>query len=131
MKSRVFPNKHVYDCLNINGELEGQQKIILSGLVNPDYKMTVNSIKLHILQPNNKVSVEKFEMQNSVEIKEKDMNVTMNIPNKYRNNTITYIYELNMDSNLYYGDYLKIEIDGSWTFFPEDCQIIEGVNGDD
>ena len=52
------------------------------------------------------------------------MNVSMTIPNKYRNNTLTYIFEINIDSNLEAGDYIKIDIQGNWTFFLEDSAFI-------
>ena len=35
-----------------------------------------------------------------------------------------------MDSNLGIGDYIKINLDGNWTFFMEDSLFIEGVNSD-
>ena len=68
------------------------QNIVLSGIVNPNYKMTVDDIIVHIVQPNNKVVVEKFSMSNSIDIEEKDMNATVTIPNLYRNNTIRYTF---------------------------------------
>lgn len=67
---------------------------------------------------------------NGILIKQKDMNTTLTIPNKFRNNTLTYIFEINIDSNLYAGDYIHIGLDGNWTFFLEDSRFIEGINSD-
>ena len=55
LRTRTFPKLNVYDCLNIQSELAGSQMIILSGIVNPAYEMTVSDIELHVLQPNNRV----------------------------------------------------------------------------
>ena len=122
---------NVYDCLNINSELSGDQKVIISGIINPDYEMNiVNSIEVHVLQRNSKVILEKIKQSitTPISISHKQMNTTITIPNKFRNNSITYIFEVNMDSNLRSGDKLQLSIDGNWTFFPEDCKIIEGIN---
>ena len=135
LKTRVFPNKHVYDCLNIKSQITPQQKVLISGVVNPDYSMLVDDIEMHLLQPNSRVVLEKIKMNptgadSGVLIKHKDMNTTVTIPNKFRNNTVTYIFEFNMDSDLYAGDYIKINLDGNWTYFLEDSQFIEGINSD-
>jgi hypothetical protein len=58
------------------------------------------------------------------------MNATVTIPNKYRNNSATYIFEINMDSQLYKGDYITMEFNGNWTFFENECILIEGANSD-
>lgn len=58
------------------------------------------------------------------------MNATITIPNNFRNNTIRYIYEINMDSDLAPGDYLRMELSGNWTFFVNNSIFIEGVEGD-
>ena len=120
---------NVYDCLNIKGKLSGTQKIIISGVVNPDYEMTISDIEVHILQPNNKVVLEIIRQSPTtpIQISHKVMNTTITIPNKYRNNTLTYIFEINMDSDLGVGDYLKIELNGNWTYFIEDSRFIEGI----
>ena len=55
LRTRTFPKLNVYDCLNIQSELSGSQKILLSGIVNPDYEIQVDNIELHVLQPNNRV----------------------------------------------------------------------------
>ena len=99
-------------------------------MVNPDYKMVVDDIELHIMQPNSRVVLERFTMRTSIEIRYKEMNATITIPNKFRNNTLTYVFEINMDSDLFAGDYMKISVEGNWTFFLEDCVFIEGVNSD-
>ena len=57
MRTRGFPNKHVFDCLNINAAMSGPQEVILSGVINPGYRLSVDSIELHILQPNNRISL--------------------------------------------------------------------------
>lgn len=128
MKTYVFPNGHIYDCRNINSGLSASQTILISGIVNPDREMAVSSMQVHILQPNNKVVVEKLSMQNSVTISRKNMNATVIIPNLFRNNTLTYVFEINIDSNLGAGDYMQIDFEGSWTFFLNNSRIIEGVN---
>ncbi len=55
------------------------------------------------------------------------MNTTITIPNKFRNNTLTYIFEINMDSTLKAGDYIELKFAGNWTFFLNDSSFIEGV----
>ena len=37
MRTRVFPSQNIYDCLNLQQALSGSIKVILSGLVNPNY----------------------------------------------------------------------------------------------
>lgn len=46
---------NVYDCLNINSDLSLNQQVLISGIVNPDYELSITDIEVHILQPNNKV----------------------------------------------------------------------------
>lgn len=60
-------------------------------------------------------------------IKAKDMNVTVTIPNNFRNNTLTYIFEINMDSTLTARDYMELRFQGNWTFFLQDSRMIEGI----
>jgi hypothetical protein len=55
------------------------------------------------------------------------MNATVTIPNNFRNNSITYTFEINMDSTLEAGDYVELNFAGNWTFFLPDSRIIEGV----
>ena len=45
------------------------------------------------------------------------MNATITIPNQFRNNTIVYIYQINLDSDLGFGDYIRILFTGNWMFF--------------
>lgn len=59
-----------------------------------------------------------------VAIAQKSMNTTITIPNKFRNNTLTYIFQINMDSDLYAGDYMHLQIAGNWTFFLQDSVFI-------
>ncbi len=63
-----------------------------------------------------------------ITITRKDMNATITIPNMFRNNTLTYIFEINMDSDLYVGDYMQLKLTGNWTFFLRDSAFIEGIN---
>lgn len=56
------------------------------------------------------------------------MNATITIPNMFRNNTLTYIFEINMDSDLYVGDYMQLKLTGNWTYFISDSAFIEGIN---
>jgi hypothetical protein len=105
LKTRTFPRKNVFDCLNVDYVLQGTQKLILSGLVNPDYEMLVDGIEIHILQPNSLVVLEKIVQLGSILIEHKTMDTAITIPNKFRNNTITYIFEINMDSDFNVGDY--------------------------
>ncbi len=56
------------------------------------------------------------------------MNTTITIPNKFRNNTLTYIFEINMDSTLAAGDYMELKFAGNWTFFLNDSRFIEGID---
>ena len=69
-------------------------------------------------------------MSNTVTISHKEMATTITVPNKYRNTTTRYTFEINMDSDLEAGDYFEIVLDGNWTFFPNQSIIIEGINSD-
>lgn len=66
----------------------------------------------------------------AVTISQKAMNVSVTIPNLFRNNTLTYIFQINMDSDLSVGDYLQLRLTGNWTYFVNDSIFIEGVNSD-
>ncbi len=55
MKTRVFPQGNIYDCLNINAPLSGAQFVVLSGIVNPNFQMQMAGLEVQILQPNNLV----------------------------------------------------------------------------
>jgi len=70
--------------------------------------MQMAGLQVQIIQPNNLVILEKIDIINEPKIKAKDMNVTVTIPNNFRNNTITYIFEINMDSTLEAGDYMEL-----------------------
>lgn len=108
------------------------QRIIVSGVINPNYELSVSTIEAHVLQPNSIVVLEKVAMNpvSPVTILHKTMNATITIPNKFRNNTLSYIFQLNMDSDLYTGDYMLIRFTGNWTFFLADSAFIEGINSD-
>jgi hypothetical protein len=54
--------------------------------------MQMVGLQVQIIQPNNLVILEKIDIINEPKIKAKDMNVTVTIPNNFRNNTITYIF---------------------------------------
>jgi len=125
--TRVFPQQNIYDCQNINGVLGINQRVKLSGIINPDYEMNVPGVTVMVLQPNGIFPMEKVTLSNSIQIRRKDMLAKVNIPTLYRNNTETYIYELNMDSSLAKGDYFKVHFTGDWQFNLEDCSFIEGV----
>lgn len=58
------------------------------------------------------------------------MSATVTIPNNFRNNSVTYIFQVNMDSNLYNGDYFKLDLTGIWTFYANQTRLISGVNSD-
>jgi hypothetical protein len=127
MKTRVFPQLNVFDCLNVKKILSGAQSIRVSGVVNPNFSMQMEGLQVHIIQPNNKVVKEIVDIDNEPAISAKDMSVKMTIPNNFRNNSVTYTLEINMDSDLEVGDYLEMNFDGNWTFFVQDSVIIEGV----
>lgn len=105
-KTRVFPQGNIYDCLNINAVLSGFQFIVLSGIVNPNFQVQMANLKVHVLQPNNLVVKEIVDIDNEPLISSKNMSVTITIPNNFRNNTITYIFQINIDSDLTVGDYI-------------------------
>ena len=71
--------------------------------------------------------LEKISITNQPPIKAKNMNATVTIPNNFRNNSLTYTFEINMDSTLEAGDYVEINFSGNWTFFLQDSRFIEGV----
>jgi hypothetical protein len=66
----------------------------------------------------------------AITISRKTMNATVTIPNKFRNNTLTYIFQINMDSDLLVGDYMQIQFTGNWTFFLNDSVFLQGINSD-
>ena len=127
MQTRVFPQMNIYDCLNVKATLSGTQNIILSGIVNPKYEMQMQGLQVQIIQPNNLVILEKISITNQPQINAKSMNATVTIPNNFRNNSLTYTFEINMDSTLEAGDYMELSFAGNWTFFLQDSRFIEGV----
>ncbi len=60
-------------------------------------------------------------------IKNKPLNATVKIPNQYRNNSATYIFQINTDTNLNTGDYMTFTFTGLWTLFINATNIVEGV----
>jgi hypothetical protein len=127
LQTRVFPQRNIFECLNVKASLSGYQNIILSGIVNPKYEMQMQGLQVQIIQPNNLVVLEKISITNQPSIKAKNMNATVTIPNNFRNNSLTYTFEVNMDSTLEAGDYVEINFSGNWTFFLQDSRFIEGV----
>lgn len=130
LKTRVFPNQNVYDCLNLQQPLSGNILVILSGIVNPNYQMTSSGFQIHVLQPNNVIVSEIISSVSTVLIQAKPLNTTVTIPNNYRNNSLTYIFQINTDTNLMAGDYLQFSITGLWTLFANMTKIIAGVGSD-
>lgn len=64
----------------------------------------------------------------AVSILHKDMNASITIPNLFRNNSLTYIFQINIDSDLSVGDYMQLRLTGNWTYFINDSTFIEGIN---
>lgn len=127
MQTRVFPSQHIYDCLNLKQAISGSITVILSGLVNPTYELTVSGVQVHILQPNNLVVREIITSSSSVIIKNKPLNATVTIPHQYRNASTTHIFQINFDSNLYVGDYVQFTYTGNWTLFTDKINVISGI----
>ena len=130
MKTRVFPNKYVYDCLNLQQSLSGNIMVILSGLVNPNFETSASAFEVHVLQPNNLIVQEIVSSTSIVTIRNKPLNATVIIPNQYRNNSLTYIFQINTDTNLLPGDFFEFKFTGIWKLFPAQITIVSGVNSD-
>lgn len=130
METRVFPAQNVYDCLNLLQPLQGTLGVVLSGVVNPNYKMTASGFQVHVLQPNNVIVSEIITSVSTVQINAKPLNTTLTIPNNYRNNSATYVFQINPDTNLIAGDYMVFTFTGLWTFFTNATNIVSGVTGD-
>ena len=64
----------------------------------------------------------------SVVIKNKPLNATVTTPNQYRNNSVTYIFQINSDTNLMAGDYFEFKFIGLWKLLTEKITIISGLN---
>lgn len=127
MQTRVFPSQNVYDCLNLAQPISGTVGVVLSGVVNPNYQMTASGFQVHILQPNNMIVSEIITSVSTVLIKAKTLNTTLIIPNKYRNNTLTYTFQINPDTNLFAGDYMVFTFTGLWKILTNLTTIISGV----
>jgi hypothetical protein len=65
----------------------------------------------------------------TVLIKAKPLNTTLAIPNNYRNNSATYIFRINPDTDLVAGDSVVFTFTGVWRFFTNMTSIISGVRG--
>lgn len=129
MQTRVFPAQNVYDCLNLQRPLQGTLGVVLSGVVNPNYKMTASGFQVHVLQPNNVIVSEIITSVSTVQINAKPLNTTLTIPNNYRNNSATYVFQINPDTNLQAGDYMVFTFTGLWTLFTNATNIVSGVTG--
>jgi hypothetical protein len=128
MQTRVFPAQNVYDCLNLQQALSGNLLVILSGIVNPNYEMTASGFQVSVLQPNSVVAQETVSSISTVLIQRKPLNTTVKIPNQYRNNSLTYIFTINTDTDLLAGDYLQFTFTGLWRLYTNQTKIISGVN---
>ena len=62
-----------------------------------------------------------------INILQKPLNASISVPNNYRNNSVTYITQINFDTNLVQGDYLTLTFTGLWTLFTNATRIISGV----
>jgi hypothetical protein len=62
LQTRVFPQRNIFECLNVKASLSGFQNIILSGVVNPPYEMQMQGLQVQIIQPNNLVILEKISI---------------------------------------------------------------------
>lgn len=130
MLTRVFPSQNVYDCMNLQKKLNGTVGVVLSGIVNPSFEMTTSGFQVHVLQPNNMIVSEVVTSTSTVLIRAKPLNVTLTIPNQYRNNSITYIFQINPDTNLVAGDTMVFTFTGQWKLFTNMTSIISGVVSD-
>jgi hypothetical protein len=130
VQTRVFPSQNVYDCLNLGQPLSGNLVIVLAGVVNPNYQMTASGFQVHILQPNNLIVSEIVSSISTVLIKAKPLNLTLTIPNNYRNNSATYVFQINPDTDLQAGDSMVFTFTGLWTLFTNMTNIVSGVGAD-
>jgi len=90
--------------------------------------MTASGFQVYVLQPNNIIAQEIVSSVSTVLIQRKPLNTTIVIPNQYRNNSVTYIFTINTDTDLLAGDYLQFTYTGLWTLFTNMTKIISGVN---
>lgn len=92
--------------------------------------MTASGFQVHILQPNNMIVSEIVSSASTVLIQAKPLNTTITIPNQYRNNSATYIFQINPDTNLLAGDSMVFTFTGLWTLWTNMTNIISGVTSD-
>jgi len=128
MRTRVFPNQHVYDCLNLQEQLNGTIRVVLSGIVNPDYEVAATGFRILVLQPNSLIAEEVVSSTSSITIQNKPLLTRLTIPNMYRNNSLSYVFQINPDTTLEAGDSMEFRFTGLWTFHANMIQIISGVN---
>lgn len=103
-------------------------KVVLSGLVNPNYEMTATGFKVLVLEPNNVIPVEVVTSTSSVVIKNKPFKAKVQIPNNYRNNSLSYTFQINPYSTLDQGSRLELTFAGTnWTILTQFARIISGV----
>ena len=84
----------------MKNQLTGTLTVFISGLVNPDYQMSVSGVKIFIIQPNNRVVEEIINVGNTVSVMQKSLNATVIIPNQFRNESSEYKFEINLDTDL-------------------------------
>ena len=65
---------------------------------------------------------------NNVLVKQKPLNATVEIANQYRNNSITYNFIMNFDTDMNVGDYVVFEWTGLWTLLTNATKLISGVS---
>lgn len=92
--------------------------------------MTASGFQVYVLQPNNIIAQEIVSSTSTIVIERKPLKTTVQIPNKYRNNSVTYIFTINTDTDLLVGDYLQFTYTGLWKLFTNMTNIISGVNSD-
>lgn len=128
--TRVLPGGNIYDCLNVNMAMAAgtAQRVVVSGVVNPNFEMTATNFKVQVLQGNGVVALETISVTGSQLISHKSLNTTLTYPNLFRNNSCVYTFQINVQSNMNFGDYIKMQWSGNWTFFLNGTYIVAGVN---
>lgn len=107
-----------------------QQRVYVSGIVNPRWKMLASNFKVQILQGNGIIILETISVTGTTQIMNKDLKVNMTYPNRFRNNSLTYTFMFNVQSDLGLGDIVKMTWGGDWTFYLNaSTYIVTGVNG--
>ncbi len=89
--------------------------------------MTTSGVQVHILQPNNLIVQEIITSTSTVLIQNKPLNTTLTIPNNYRNNSVTYTFQINTATNLNTGDYMTFTFGGIWNLNPSRIKVVGGL----